>query len=70
MFLGNGRQRGKLQHRNISSDIVFVPQLFMSMVVGECKYMRVVPEKLKILIDQEPWQPVDVYIYIFMYMHM
>lgn len=42
----------------------------MSMVVGECKYMRVVPEKLKILIDQEPWQPVDVYIYIFMYMHM
>ena len=38
----------------------------MSMVVGECKYMRVVPEKLKILIDQEPWQPVDVFIYIYL----
>ena len=42
----------------------------MSTVVGECKYMRVVPEKSRILIDQEPWQPVDVYIYLSIYIYM
>ena len=41
----------------------------MSTVVGECKYMRVVPAKMRILIDQEPWPPVDVYIYIFIYVY-
>jgi hypothetical protein len=49
---------------------VFVPQLFMSTVVGECKYMRVVPAKMRILIDQEPWPPVDVYIYIYVYAYV
>jgi hypothetical protein len=42
----------------------------MSTVVGECKYMRVGREQSRILIDQEPWQPVDVYIYIFIFVYV